>query len=185
MKRLIVLAMGLGLLAAACGEDGAEPLGPAPRAERSPDPMSSPIPRQSPTREESPPADAPEEPTEPDDPVPQEEEPQTEEDGRERPPSIVVDTPTAGEAISSPITIAGSADVYEATVSIRILDANGREIVRTFTTATCGSGCRGDYLESVEYRVLSKQPGTIEVFESSAVDGSRTNVVSIPVMLNP
>jgi len=100
-------------------------------------------------------------------------------------PAIVVENPRPGQTVTSPVSIAGTANVFEATVSIRILDASGREIARSFTTATCGTGCRGDYEHGVEFDVASSQPGTIEVFEESAEDGSDINVVSLPVMLSP
>lgn len=100
-------------------------------------------------------------------------------------PPIVVTGPVIGERVGSPTRIEGTADVFEATVSVRILDATGTELATTFTTATCGSGCRGGYSVSVSYRVSSEQPGTIQVYEVSAADGSRTNVVDIPVVLTP
>ena len=65
------------------------------------------------------------------------------------------------------------------------LYAGGNEIAHTFTQATCGTGCRGDYSTAVSYDVGSEQQGTIEVFETSAKDGSRINVVDIPVTLSP
>jgi hypothetical protein len=100
-------------------------------------------------------------------------------------PPILVETPLIGQRVSSPVTISGTANVFEATVSIRILDARGKELANTFTTATCGTGCRGDYSIAVSYSVDHEQPGTIEVFESSAQDGSAINVQSIPVTLTP
>lgn len=100
-------------------------------------------------------------------------------------PAIVVRTPVAGDEIVSPVTVAGTADVFEATVSIRILDANGQELAATFTTATCGTGCRGKYSEEVFFFTEQRQDGTIEVFESSAADGSPLNLVSVPVVLVP
>ena len=89
--------------------------------------------------------------------------------------------PTGGQGRNA----AGTANVFEATVSLRILDAGGKEIARTFTTATCGSGCRGDYSVSVPYRVDRPQAGTIVVFESSAKDGRPIHVVRVPVTLTP
>jgi hypothetical protein len=100
-------------------------------------------------------------------------------------PPILVEAPLIGQSVSSPVTISGTANVFEATVSIRILDANGKELANTFTTATCGTGCRGDYSVAVNYSVSHQQQGTIEVFESSAKDGSAINVQSIPVTLTP
>lgn len=100
-------------------------------------------------------------------------------------PAIVVRTPQPRDELLSPVTIAGTADVFEATVSIRILDANGGELAATFTTATCGSGCRGTFSEEVFFFTEDRQEGTIEVFESSAEDGSPLHLVSVPVVLVP
>jgi hypothetical protein len=100
-------------------------------------------------------------------------------------PAIVVASPVIGERVTSPVTVAGTADVFEATVSVRILDAAGAEIATTFTNATCGTGCRGDYSVVVPYRLASEQPGTVQVYEVSAEDGSRIDVVNIPVTLAP
>jgi hypothetical protein len=100
-------------------------------------------------------------------------------------PAITVRSPVIGARVTSPVTVSGTADVFEATVSVRILDSAGHEIARTFTTASCGTGCRGDYSVTVSYSVPRTQPGTIEVFESSAKDGQPVNVQLIPVTLAP
>jgi hypothetical protein len=100
-------------------------------------------------------------------------------------PAITVQSPVIGEQVTSPVTISGTADVFEAVVSARILDPAGNEIARTFTTASCGTGCRGDYSVTVSYPVPQTEPGTIEVFESSAKNGLPVNVQLIPVTLAP
>jgi hypothetical protein len=100
-------------------------------------------------------------------------------------PWILVESPGIGERVSSPVTIAGTSDTFEAVVSILILDQDGRTVASTFTMATCGSGCRGTYTTDVRYEVGTRQPGTIRVYEVSAMDGSPINVVEIPVMLRP
>jgi hypothetical protein len=100
-------------------------------------------------------------------------------------PAIVVTKPSPGDTVSSPVTVAGTADVFEATVSIRILDANRKKIADTFTTATCGTGCRGDFSKQVDFTVSAQQQGTVMVFESSAENGRPINVVRIPVTLSP
>ena len=100
-------------------------------------------------------------------------------------PAIIVLNPVIGEQVTGPVTVSGTADVFEAVVSVRILDSAGGEIARTFTTASCGTGCRGDYSVTVSYTVPGEEPGTIEVFESSAKDGQPANVQQIPVTLAP
>jgi hypothetical protein len=98
-------------------------------------------------------------------------------------PAIVVDEPRVGAPTQSRLTISGTANVFEATVSVRVLDAKGKTIARTFATATCGTGCRGDFSASVSYSVDEAQTGTVEVFEVSAENGRRTHVVAVPVRL--
>jgi Immunoglobulin-like domain of bacterial spore germination/Sporulation and spore germination len=100
-------------------------------------------------------------------------------------PPITVTAPLIGAAVRSPVTVTGTADVFEAAVSLRVLGAAGSEIARSFTTASCGTGCRGGYAATVTYSVSHAQPGTIEVYEVSAKDGSAVHVQSIPVTLLP
>ena len=100
-------------------------------------------------------------------------------------PPIAVGLPQSGMVVNSPVTITGSADVFEATVNIRVLGANGEVIAESFAMATCGTGCRGDFSTQIDVPVDAEQPGTVQVFEYSAKDGSMINVVEIPVVLAP
>lgn len=110
-------------------------------------------------------------------------QPMTRRDYRDHLPPILVVSPLIGQEVASPIRVAGTADVFEAVVSISVLDAHGNEIVSTTAMATCGTGCRGAYLTTVRFTVDETQPGTVRVFEVSAKDGTPTNVVDIPVTL--
>jgi hypothetical protein len=98
-------------------------------------------------------------------------------------PAIVVTAPLIGQRVENPIVVTGTADVFEATVSVRVLDAAGREVATAFTTATCGTGCRGDYRVTLPYRPPAERNGVVEVYEVSPKDGSRVNVVAVPVTL--
>ena len=101
-------------------------------------------------------------------------------------PVILVTSPTAGERTESPVTVQGTANVFEANVTVLILDENDEEIARTFTTATCGSGCRGDFSVDVEYAVDHEQSGTIVVQDDDAAGtGTPPHQVRIPVVLTP
>ncbi|MEV4660014.1 Gmad2 immunoglobulin-like domain-containing protein [Micromonospora sp. NPDC049301] len=100
-------------------------------------------------------------------------------------PPIVVTDPIVGQRVTAPLTVTGTADVFEATVSVRVLDAASREVATGFGTASCGSGCRGGYRVVVGWRTAREQRGTIEVYEVSARDGSRINTVAVPVLLAP
>jgi Immunoglobulin-like domain of bacterial spore germination/Sporulation and spore germination len=100
-------------------------------------------------------------------------------------PAILVASPRIGQRVSSPVTISGTADVFEAVVSIAILDEHRNVVASSFTMATCGTGCRGTYTTDVRYDVPTRQPGTIRVYEVSAKDGSPLHIVEIPVLLTP
>jgi germination protein M len=111
--------------------------------------------------------------------------PLTRKDYAELLPAIVVQSPAIGEAVASPVTVSGNANVFEANVTVLVLDAKGNEIGRTFTTATCGTGCRGTYSTRVPYKVAEDQEGTIVVQDDDAAGTGRPpHVVEIPVQLS-
>ncbi|HEX2057099.1 MAG TPA: Gmad2 immunoglobulin-like domain-containing protein [Actinomycetota bacterium] len=97
---------------------------------------------------------------------------------------IIVETPVPGQTVTSPVRISGNANVFEANVSIRIF-LGDEVLAETFTTATCGTGCRGTYSQNVVFQIPEEAQGVIQVFESSAQDGSPLHVVSVPVLLAP
>ena len=98
---------------------------------------------------------------------------------------IVVTSPAPGAEVTSPVTVAGTADVFEGTVTIRIFDGTNNQIAETIATATCGSGCRGDFSVEVPYSVGGPQAGEIVAFEESAEDGRHQHTIRIPVTLTP
>jgi germination protein M len=99
-------------------------------------------------------------------------------------PAILVESPLVGASISSPVSVSGTANVFEANVTVRILDASGREIARVFTTATCGTGCRGSFSVDVPYVLHQDQAGTIEISDDDAAGtGTPPHIVRIPVTL--
>jgi hypothetical protein len=101
-------------------------------------------------------------------------------------PAIVVDTPAADDRIASPATVSGTANVFEANVTIEILNADGKVVGKTFTTASCGTGCRGDYSVPVTYKVAKQQPGTVVVHDDDAAGtGAPAHSVRVPVTLTP
>lgn len=101
-------------------------------------------------------------------------------------PVIVVSHPTSGSRVTSPVTVSGSANVFEANVTVKVLDADGHVVGNTFTTATCGTGCRGTYSVNVRFRTDRERPGTIVVSDDDAAGAGRPpHEVRIPVVLAP
>ena len=104
--------------------------------------------------------------------------------------AIVVESPEPGARVSSPVTISGTASVFEGTVQLRIFDADGEEIGRAFTTASAGAPERGDFSEDVEFTVDEAQEGSVVAFEQSVASPEESSererfTVAVPVQLEP
>lgn len=62
------------------------------------------------------------------------------------------------------LELSGTANTFEATVELDLLDAQGNTIEQTFATASCGTGCRGEWshaftdLEPGTYTVVARAP---------------------------
>lgn len=113
------------------------------------------------------------------------ERPLTRADFEDISPAIIVDRPLGESETDSPVTISGTANVFEANVSIRIVGSDGEVLAKTFTTATCGTGCRGKFSEAVEFEVGEPTEATIQVYEESAKNGKPVNMIEVPVTLTP
>lgn len=101
-------------------------------------------------------------------------------------PAILVESPQIGEKVGNPVSVSGTANVFEANVTVEIVDASGKVVGRTFTTATCGTGCRGTFSVEVPYEVSSATRGLIIVHDDDAAGtGTFPHEVRIPVVLTP
>jgi hypothetical protein len=100
-------------------------------------------------------------------------------------PAIFVNRPASGAAIGNPARVAGSADVFEATFRVTLLDGRGQTLVDQQVMATCGSGCRGTFDVMLRYDVPEAQWGTLRAWDGSAKDGTPENVREYPVWLTP
>jgi spore germination protein GerM len=112
--------------------------------------------------------------------------PLTRKDYAELLPAILVTRPLLGEKVGNPVVVLGTANVFEANVTVRILNSRGKEIASNFTTATCGTGCRGSFRVALGYEVDEEQEGTIVVHDDDAAGaGHPPHEVRIPVTLTP
>jgi germination protein M len=100
-------------------------------------------------------------------------------------PPIIVESPAAGAIVHSPLAIQGTADAFEATFAVRIVDGAGRVLREQVVMASTGSGERGTFAASVPFTVHTPQNGALLAFEYSAADGSITHLVRVPLRLEP
>jgi hypothetical protein len=92
---------------------------------------------------------------------------------------ILVESAATG-AVDGPFVITGLANVFEATVNLELVDDDGNVVYEDVTTASCGTGCWGDFSFHIDLDVEST-PLTLRVFWLSPEDGEPSDVVSIPV----
>lgn len=96
--------------------------------------------------------------------------------------NIKVTAPEAYATVTSPLTVEGEARVFENVVSLRLLDANGNVLVGTNTTAQSPDvGQFGPFSVDLPFDHPTGTTGTLEVFTTSAKDGSEIDKVTLPV----
>lgn len=96
-------------------------------------------------------------------------------------PAIWVTSPSPGQKISSPLTVTGTACVFEAAISLRLVTSEGQKLAEIFTTATSGAPDRGTFEVELDFSVPDSSDGYLEVFSNSPKDGSEINLVRVPI----
>lgn len=100
-------------------------------------------------------------------------------------PAILVESPRFFEEVGNPVRATGTANTFEATFQYELTDTDGRIVDEGFVTASSGSGERGTFdFTTARYEIPFDGVGALIVFELSAEDGSRTNLVEIPVRMS-
>ncbi|HLX35702.1 MAG TPA: Gmad2 immunoglobulin-like domain-containing protein [Candidatus Limnocylindrales bacterium] len=99
--------------------------------------------------------------------------------------SIAVDGPAWGGVLRNGGSVTGTANVFEATFRLEILDAAGQSLSNNAVMASCGTGCWGSFDAVVEFTIATPQWGALRVYDLSAKDGSREHQVDYPVWLTP
>lgn len=92
---------------------------------------------------------------------------------------ITVTNLRPGASVRAPFTVSGIADVFEAALSYRLLDASGHELSAGSSAASCGTGCAGTFSFTMpELGVASDQRGTLLIRGGG-------QVVRLPLRLVP
>lgn len=99
-------------------------------------------------------------------------------------PEIIVDSPAAGNAVTSPITVTGQARTFESNVQVALFDSDGSEIASTFGTAQAPDvGIHGPFTIMIEFPATAPGDACLWVFEDSAKSGDSINVVQVALLL--
>ncbi len=101
-------------------------------------------------------------------------------DYEELTPAILVEAPTLGDRVTSPLSVRGTANVFEAVFQLELLDGDGRVLAKTRVQASSGTGTRGRFAATLRFSPGASE-GKLVAFALSPKDGSRIDVVTIPV----
>jgi len=100
-------------------------------------------------------------------------------------PAILIDTPSWRESLASGDPISGTANVFEAVFKIEVRDAGGTIVFADTVKATSGTGTRGTWSVTPDLSGAKAGVGSIRVYAESPKDGTPTDVVKVPVILEP
>jgi hypothetical protein len=99
-------------------------------------------------------------------------------------PVILPESPRPGDTVSPPLRTWGSSNTFEAAAMLELVAADGTELIpETPFMATSGTGTRGTFDVTVPFAAATEGPAVLRLFERSAMDGSRVNVVEVPVVV--
>lgn len=97
---------------------------------------------------------------------------------------ISVDEPVSGQTIRGGVLVSGEASVFEANVQYRVVTAAGSVVAMGHTTASAAAPQRGAFRVEVKFDApYSTEQGFVEVFETSARDGTISDIVRVPVTI--
>lgn len=93
-------------------------------------------------------------------------------------PLITIDAPAAGATVGVPITASGTANTFEAALTVEARDASGDRLCVRSISATSGSGTPGTWQTTLAFPPPDAATAvTLRAYEFSAKDGSIINLV--------
>lgn len=97
-------------------------------------------------------------------------------------PAILVESPTLGQKVGSPLRVYGTANVFEAVFKIKVVEGDLTLAEKT-VTASSGTGTRGTFDVTIPFEAGEAGNGAIIVFSDSPKDGSHINLIETPLQL--
>jgi hypothetical protein len=98
--------------------------------------------------------------------------------------AIFIAEPGPGSRLVSPVRVSGLADpTFEQNLSIRLLNADGKEIASLATSIQAEIGRRGPFTADLTYESDSEGAGFLQVYATSPRDGGITHLATVGVSL--
>ena len=96
-------------------------------------------------------------------------------------PVVLVESPTVGETVRTPLHVVGSANTFEAVFRLEVTDWDGRIVANVVVHAASGTGTRGAFDITIPFTVDRTGIGELIASYNSPKDGSRVVVAEIPL----
>ncbi len=96
--------------------------------------------------------------------------------------NIIVESPSAGDVLSSPFEISGRARVFENVLNVDVKKEDGTVVISEVVLVRANDiGEFGTFSLNLDFQFTQTRKGTIEIYSLSPKDGSKENMVVIPV----
>ncbi|MGY4858857.1 Gmad2 immunoglobulin-like domain-containing protein [Cryobacterium sp. AP23] len=101
-------------------------------------------------------------------------------------PAIVIEDPAADASVSTPLSVSGRFNTFEAALTVQLVTPVGDTLCIREVQATSGSGTEGTWQTILGFMPPEfDTPATLRAFERSAQDGTPVNVVEQGVVITP
>lgn len=97
-------------------------------------------------------------------------------------PPILVEQPLPGDAVSTPLRVRGTADVFEAQLLVDVRTAGGTLLARRSVHASAGTGSRGGFDLRIPLTTTAQRL-VVRAYDRSPKDGSIVGLATVPVTL--
>jgi hypothetical protein len=97
----------------------------------------------------------------------------------------VVNLPQPGDQVTSPMTVSGNINAFEAQFNIAIKDASGTDIATVPDVFSSQGQTLAPFSTSVPFTVTSETAACLWVFDLSQMSGLPIQVVQVPITLMP
>jgi germination protein M len=98
-------------------------------------------------------------------------------------PLVLVESPVPGAAVTSPVTVSGTSNTFEATVNYTITGPDGQILTEGVTTASSGTGTWGRFAFTAGFTTTRSGLGELVAFQLSAESGDRRDLYTVPVRM--
>lgn len=108
--------------------------------------------------------------------------PQRRADYEDITPPILIESPTLGDTVRSPLLVVGTANVFEAQFAVELLDGSGTMLLRRSVEAGSGTGTRGPFSILLDFSTTSAA-GTLVALDVEGESADPVFEARVPLTL--